>query len=42
MKDVILLVVGFASGSLVTAAFGAKVRASLGSLLTKTAAKVGK
>ena len=42
MKDVILLGIGFVSGVLITTAFGAKVRASLVSTLTKTASKIGK
>ena len=41
MKDVILLAIGFVSGSAVTAAFGEKVRTLVAGLLTKTAAKVG-
>ena len=42
MKDVILLAIGFVSGVLITAAFGAKLRTLVAGLLTKTAAKIGK
>ncbi len=40
MKDVILLAVGVVSGVLVTAAFGATVRAFLFKMLDKTVAKI--
>lgn len=40
MKDVILLAIGFISGVLVTAAFGAKVKAFIFKMLDKSVAKI--
>lgn len=40
MKDVILLVIGFASGVLITAAFGVAVRTIAFRMLDKAVAKI--